>query len=438
MPTLAQVNVAGLVQELSNRLGDTFTYWTNAELVLYVQEALRTWNAVALYWKERIAFATAPNVPFYDLAAEAAAQFGYAYSDYDLIQAIEHHLLEPANPTGWSGSDQFTYQDVITAFDRRRNRFSAETHAILQQYPVPQLSPPPADRTQLDNVVLDIHRADWFDTASLTWSHLWRDDDLGIFAFGPTASTSLVPQAYSVALVRPLEIRLFPAPQNVGALELLSVPGFTTPAPGAAPSPVGLPDDFAWGVKWGALADLLQKDAQSRDATRAQYAELRYQHAVQLAKQSPSVLQVGVNGVTMAPSSMQSLDAYLPNWRNTTGPPQAVAIAGRNLVCVGPVPNGVYGLTFDVLRNAPVTDVYAYFQIHADVVEAVVGYAQHLAAFKMGGAEFDSTQWMAERFLDYAQQRRKRQGAQGTLEQALTLLPAKENEQVPYEVAEAS
>jgi hypothetical protein len=45
-----------------------------------------------------------------------------------------------------------------------------------------------------------------------------------------------------------------------------------------------VPDEFVPAVKWGAIADMLSKAGRAHDPARAQYAEARWEEAIQAAK----------------------------------------------------------------------------------------------------------------------------------------------------------
>ena len=53
-PTYTYVTFGQVLQQLANRLYDeAMVFWSPAELQLYVVESLRTWNALAAYWKNK-------------------------------------------------------------------------------------------------------------------------------------------------------------------------------------------------------------------------------------------------------------------------------------------------------------------------------------------------------------------------------------------------
>jgi hypothetical protein len=162
-----------------------------------------------------------------------------------------------------------------------------------------------------------------------------------------------------------------------------------------------VPDDFTWGIKWGALADLLSSDGVAQDEARAAYCEQRYQQCVQLAKIFPAVLQVSISGAPVWIGSVWELDAYSTGWQNAAaGTPGFAGLAGRNLLALSPPPSGSNAVTLDLVQNIPVpgTDT-DYLQVPGDVLPVLIDYIIHLASFKMGGQEFAQTQLQMTNFL---------------------------------------
>jgi len=155
---------------------------------------------------------------------------------------------------------------------------------------------------------------------------------------------------------------------------------------------MGIPDDFCWVVKWGAMADLLSKDGPARDPARASYCEQRYQQGVELCRLASSVVQAYIDGTPRVIDSLHDLDAYA-DWQNDDeAEPTDICMAGLNMLVPYPVPDAVYTITLDLVANAsmPANDA-AYIELGRQELEAVLGYAEHLAMFKVSGPEFAAT-----------------------------------------------
>lgn len=403
--TLAQARaqLAGLLHDTGN------VFWASAELDVWLKEALRTWGVAAHYWKERGTLSTSSGTAFYDLTTGLSPSTlrGQVVTDTNLVRDIQYHLLEPATGTSWTGSEQFTFSQVQNALQRRRDQFLVETgcHLTLS---TPSVGATPDGRKVLADTIIDIRRAAWKDSSG-EYNVLWRDDEHGAQAYDPAwLQNPGPPEAYSVSVSPPLTVQLIPPPLSSGELDLITVSAGATldPANGVV---MGIPDDFTWAVKFGALADLLGKDGQAYDPERSAYCEQRWREGIQLARIATSVIQVQIANVPTQLSALYELEAYNGNWQNQTGTPDTPFLAGLNIIGFHKVPNGIFGASLDVLRNAPIPAADGdNLEVGREELEAIIQYAQHLASFKMGGEEFKATQPHYERFWRLAATRNAR------------------------------
>lgn len=382
--------------QLAQLLNDTGkVFWVDAELGGYVIEALRTYGALTNRWRDRGVFNTAAGTAFYDLNTYVSTLLTNSITDASLVTTMEYHLLEPAtNP--WSGTDQFNLTDVLNALQRRRNQFLMDTGTVLTRS-TQIVGVNPIGRVALSDSIIDVRRAAWQPQTG-PWQQLWREDEYALAVGSPGwANDSGIPAYYSVAGTPPLTVQLAPPPADVGTLDLVTVnSGAALTGAGVA---LGVPDDWAWVVKWGTLADLLGMDGQARDPDRAAYCESRYKQGVELAG-ARYIVAAEIQGVPLVVDTLANLDAAVQGWQGQTQAlPETLATAA-NLMAMNPVPDGIYSVTVDVVRNAPVPSLDADFiQVGREELDAILGYAQHLAAFKMGGAEFKATQTQLDRFL---------------------------------------
>jgi hypothetical protein len=188
-------------------------------------------------------------------------------------------------------------------------------------------------------------------------------------------------------------------------------------------------------VKWGTLADLLAQDGEATDANRAQYCEQRFQEALDFARQSAVVLQVQLNGVATEPVTLADLDVFMPGWQLTAGPPTAIAIAGMNLIALGPVPDafGPYSATFDLVQNFPVPVLdNDWLQVSNDVIDVLLDYAQHLSLFKEGWASVNDSLYLYQRFQQHASVYNQQIMAASRFLPAIRSMSTKEETERPY------
>ena len=239
------------------------------------------------------------------------------------------------------------------------------------------------------------------------------------------------PQVYSVAATPPVSLQLGPPPAVVGNLDLVVVQ--SGPQLSLGPSVLGVPDDLAWGVKWGVLADLLSRDGQAKDPTRALYCEQRYREAVELAALYPTIVQTAVNGVPVFTGSVFDMDAFANGWQNApAGTPTAAGLVGRNLLALSPAPANGAQVYLDMVVNIPVPVLAGdYLQVPPDVIPAILDYAQHLASFKMGGSEFAVTDQQRTNLLYEAANYNSRLRQANFYNAAVRNLASRQQAQVP-------
>jgi hypothetical protein len=285
--------------------------------------------------------------------------------------------------------------------------------------------------------VIQVHRAEWQDAFTGIWNEVHRTDEMNASGWAyQWGQNPALPTAYSMAVTRPFVIQLIPPPVNEGSLEILAT--VSNPYVMGAAQTIGIPDDSAFALPWGILASVLSQDAQSRDFRRASYAAGRFRGALEVLKTWPCVMQAYPGGFSQQPVTLHALDHWNDGWRNTTGLPTVVANAGRNLVACSPVPDAVYNIALDCVANSPASGVdSADFDCPGDIVTAILNGAQHLAALKMGGAEWQGTFPAYQEFLTVAQAYASRERAEAVDFEALRNIATVEALSEPYETPKA-
>lgn len=416
MPTVPYQHItwAGLKNALALRLTDTNKlYWVDGELGLYLAETLRTWNVLTGFYRDSGTLNTTAAVPFYDLTVlvngDGDQLLSYTVNDQALVQYIQYHFLEPSTGNSWTGSEQFTLADITNAIQKRRDQLLADTGCVVTRTSGIVLGANTA-RVFLSDQIVAIRRLAFIDATVGAVYPLIPTDILSQRNFSAEGLyTPGIPYTYSSASARPTEIIMVPPNNQPGTLDLVAV------QTGAVLDPtigvlLGIPDDYTWVVKWGAMADLLAKDGPARDHARSADCERRYQLGVELIKIAPTVVNAEINGVSLDTDSLTNMDSYNPSWQTSTGFPDSIA-AIRVLTALSPCPDNIYSISFDVVSKAPIpagilaqttandTD---YVQIGREQIDAILDYAEYLAAFKMGGDELRSTVKGAENFFNAA------------------------------------
>lgn len=400
--------LADALTALGSRLADSGSqFWTDAEKTLYIQEAFRTWNALTAYWRGDFLITTVRGEVFYDLSNDCEITNtlrGRELTAADLLTVMQYQLLEPPVGVGaWAGSTQFSQDDLAQALRRRRDECVGASGCSIKRI----LVPANAGRTVLPDTVVDIRRVAFIPAPDQGPPVvLWQTDEWALQQMQARYTTSAggTPEYFSVSTEPWLEMDVYPQPNVPGQYEILAV---ATGVVGTEPTPSQLevPDDWTWVLKWGALADLLSRESSAKDELRAKYCEMRYRQGMSMLAVAPALLALRLNNVPLQIDGIKAADTYQTSWQSRAqGPPDGGYIAGMDLLAVTPPPSvGPFSMTATVVMNAPVpTAGSPCLQIGRDLYDIVVDYAHHLAAFKMGGAEFVATMPMLERFVQAA------------------------------------
>lgn len=407
MALYTAVTLTQAIADLSQRLYDAHPtatpFWDDTEKAIYIREALRVWNAMTGFWRDSFVFGLTTNQTWYDISDPADAPGtlrAMTITDDDLVTEMEYHLLEPPTGKTWTGSLQFGINDLLQAVARRRDELVALTGCTLVQTTVPA----PAGRIILNDKVVDIRRVAWIPVSGQGYSNspMWPDDSFALQAYERNYTTQAPgkPFTYRQSTEPPLSFAPNIDPAVPGSYDVLTVEA------GAAldviiTSTMNVPDDWAWVIKYGALADLMGRDSVSRDPLRQKYCEMRYQQGVQVLMNNSAILAARIDNRPLDIEAVSSADQYRPRWQaETNGSPTVLLTAGLNLVAVAPaMAASLKSLTLDVVENAPVpvlpTDP---IQVSRDGYDAMLDYSQHIASWKMGGAEFLQTFPLMQRF----------------------------------------
>jgi hypothetical protein len=416
MPGYSYLTLAGARAEVAARLEDpTYVYWKIPELNDLIDEGLRAWGALTSTYKQRATFNIAPGTGvngsvFYSLANLPAGILSYYFTDQQAVNMVLAALLEPPLTTTWTGTGQFSFGQIMQALQDRINTWVSDTGSGVTRNIQNVGSGPTASRVFLPDAVLDVRRAAWR-TPSGVYTTLWRDDEYAMQAFRNPGSLTPVdpPLVWGKFTIPPVGIEVYPPPLNPGEVETLVVTsgpqvGTNPAAVVNTPTVLNIPENFVWGVVFGVLSDLLSADGPARDPARAAYAESRCQESVELYRIQPTLLQTQINGVPVWTGSVFEMDAFLASWQSQPGPPQFAGMAGRNLVAFGPVPDASYSVAVDVAANMPLTNGVdtAYLQVDRGAIDPLLDYVQHLASFKMAGAEFAGSDKLRQNFYTAA------------------------------------
>lgn len=379
------------VQQLGQRLNIVptgSTFWTAAELWIYIQTSLKMHNSLVWQWRTDFTFNSAQL--WNSLGSLAGSPRLRTTTDVDCYTEMELMLLEPPTGGTWSGTNQFSVSAMSQALQRRRDEVIQITNCNQVLMPNVPLTPNTI-RTVLPNGagipdVIDVERVRYIPVSGSP-NTLYRDDTVASeFYESPLYQLNAgTPQTFSLSSEPPLSWQVDVAPAQPGTYEAVVL---QSGAPFNPPTPtlVGIPDDLIWVLEWGALADLLGQESESTDRERSEYALKRYQDGLQLMLKSPWIELGKVNGQAVSLDSIVAADRYDPEWdSNPTGFGPVIVVGGIDTVAC-PVNAGI-GVT--VLGNSPILDsTNTWVQVSRAGWEIVILFAQVRAAWKMGGAEF--------------------------------------------------
>jgi len=387
MASYSWLTYATARQQLAGRLAIdsslSTTFWTDAECGLYIQKALRMFNALTFTWKQDFVFNSSSL--WNSLGLLTGSPRLRTLTDIDSYTNMEYMLLEPPTGGTWTGTTQFSMSDLTQALQRRRDEMLQASNCNQSLLTGIALTPN-TRRTLLPDTVIDVERVRYI-PATGSPNTLYRDDTVALeFYEAPLyQQNAQPPQTFMLSSEPPLAWDVDVPPNQPGTYEAVVLQS------GAAFNPptatlLGIPNDFAWVLEWGALADLLGRETEATDRQRAAYCLRRYQDGLNLLLKTPWAMLGKVNGVACDMPSIVAMDRYMPEWDSSPasfGP--CVVIGGIDFLAA-PVGSGI-GVT--VLANAPVPTLDAdYVQVSRSNWDIVIDLAQCLACFKQGGAEF--------------------------------------------------
>ena len=407
--------------EAAVRLGDpNMIFWSNAELGEYLTEALRVYNSLTAFWATP--FSLTMNPPFSQnwFAANGTGSPRLpTLTDNDVYTLIEYHLLEPPTGSTWTGTNQFNITDLSQATSRRRNEILQVAACNMVESSLALT--PGTPTAQVTDLVLDERRCRWVPVTGSPVT-LQRGDSRTFQYFTPNyRQTTQPPLRWDVIGSPPQTITLdanVPVPSTLQMLGVQGGPDFT---PGTN-TPLLMPDDWMWVLKFGAMADVLSMEQEGKDLARAIYCRQRYEEGLKLMREMPWLLEASLNNVPVDTQPVAGADRTNYEWQSRATAFPELVVGGVDLFAVSPIPAALTTVGMTVVGNAPIpANDAAEIQVPRDAMNAIIDEAQHLALFKMGGAEFHASMALHKSFVEYAVNQNRRLRESGIL--ATTIRP---------------
>lgn len=416
------------IAEVSLRLGDeNNVLWTTNELSLYLFEALRCWNALTAYWAISYAFPFTQGAANWYPANGAGSPRQPTLTDTDVYTLIENHLYEPPTGGTWTGTNQFSIADLAQACSRRRNEILQMSACNMAEIS-PDITPNTAVAV-LTDLMLDVRRVRWVPAPNQgSPVTLQRGDSRSFQYFTPNyQQTPGNPLRWDVLGSPPQTITVDTLVNVPSVLQVLGMAGgddFDPPTP----APLLMPDDWMWVLKFGAMADILSKEQEGKDLQRAAYCRQRYDEGLKLMQHMPWLLQGQINGVPVDTQPVAGADHTNYEFQSRPTAFPEIVVGGIDLFAVSPIPIDRVSLTLTVVGNAPVPTLLSdKIQVPRDVCDAILSEAQHLALFKMGGAEFQQSIALHKEFIGEALKTNSRLKESGIL--STTIRPPEDRQE---------
>jgi hypothetical protein len=389
-----------LAQKLNNQAVNGF--WSDAELGVYIVEALRFWNVLTSYWPQEYTFTLTPPLTsawsFLNNTSTGASPRAQTLTVNDLYTILCYHLMERSVTNLTS---MFTLNDFVTATQQVRDEILLATAAnmgVLKASITPGTS-----QTYLPDSTLDVRRMRYTGAVTGVTNTLVKGDSNSFMRFSPGyRQSSGTPGRFDVIGSPPLALAIDIPPNEPNSIELLVMNAGATIS--ATNAPLQIPDDWMPVLKWGVLFELLSKEAESTDHQRASYAKKRYEEGLRAISSQPWLLNGFLNNQAADIVPVIGKDRNSYNWQSNPSAWPSIVVGGVDLVAPCPIPTtDPVAISLTVVANAPIpVDDGDSVQVSRDALDAILDYAQHLAAWKQGGDEAEEAEPLYQEFVAYA------------------------------------
>lgn len=203
-------------------------------------------------------------------------------TDQQVLSEIQSLLIEPVDGGVTWASGLWTTSEVIGYLNQRQRRFLDETEVVVKHS---------SDIANIPNTLRHALPSDWISTSRVVFKdplgnyyEVPRADefqlDMSLLSWGVEQASK--PIAYADNMGPTLEFEAAPATSSPGVFQMLYT--YLTSALSNSGISLTVPDEFEPAIRWGVIADMLNKEGREQDLERAQYAELRFQEGIQAAK----------------------------------------------------------------------------------------------------------------------------------------------------------
>lgn len=413
------ITLAQFRNELLLRLNSNGAdFWTNAELNLYISEALSVWNVLTSWWPADFQIPLDPSLPplsnsnWIPTNGMTSPRF-QTYTETDLYSIVCYHILESQPAAGvWTGTSMFNMDNLSQSAQNRLNEILLASGCNMVVNTALSITPN-TSRIQLPDTMLDVRRVR-YNAVDGTHVTLVRGDSQSFLRFSPNyRQTNKAPRRFDVIGAPPLTLTVDTLVNQPNTLEILAMGCANTLDP-TNPQKLLIPNDYLWVLKYGVLADLLTNEPEATDVGRAEYCEKRFETGLKLMSEMPWLVNGFYDERAVDTPSVAGKDRNSYEWQANPKAWWGIVTGGIDLVAPSPIPTTPINLKMTVVGNAPQpasdTD---FIQAPRDVVNILLDYCQHLCTLKQGGGLFEKSMDLYSGFIEYAKMTSARLRASG-------------------------
>lgn len=416
------ITFGSLKSQLANSLGDPgMVFFTADELIDSLYESLTIFQAFSHYWREpakyrplelnRWIILSDTTTNLVNSSGELALQS--QITDRELIADVLRTLLEIV-PTDWAGSwnlsDQFSKNDIVQSLNKIYDKFLGETGSLVRVSTL--VLSPNQEYFDLDDKVFEVMAVAWVDNVTdpdnpvryPLYKTGRQDFD---FSVGFGELTPGLPNCWSFDSDT-LRLRVYPPSEDTGQLEVIV---YRLPEDALDPSTtetlLQIPPNLWWVLKYGMLADLLRRDGQAMDWSRAEYCQSRWEDGIKLANlEIPIIINARINNKQIIQSTLLEEDSHNATWAQERGLADRIVNASWDLISAVPIRDtGSDESEVELLLvqqvKLPDSDSVDV-QLPNDAVNPIIEYAKHVTLLKTSGAEFGVSIPSYKVMFDYA------------------------------------
>lgn len=201
--------------------------------------------------------------------------------DTEVLSQVQVALFEPDDAGATFPSGLWQRDEILAYLNERQNRFLKSTLTWVGIADIPAV---------IGQRVYALPQ-DWLTTVGVVWQGsdgvtraLDRSDNYELDLALPNWRVNTGRPAYYTDEDTPmLTVQVAPAPSLAGTFQVLYVP--SAPLLDGTGQPLQVTNEYALPVgKYGTLADAFGKDGRGKNPSKASYAELRYNMAVEMAQ----------------------------------------------------------------------------------------------------------------------------------------------------------